>query len=139
MNYTMDDLTIKNNIAFERERVGLTQAEMADKIGIGRNTYRNLEKGETHILNIHLDALSGALGVSKEKLVLGYDPADLSGDGVLNDPYRESYAKKIKELEDQNNQLRSDNKNLREMCQQLRSQLADKDTIIAFLKQRQTP
>ena len=75
----MDETTIKGNIERERERQGISQTEMAERLGLDRNTYRNLEKGHTRIFNSNLDKVSDILGVSMEKLVLGYEPQDESG------------------------------------------------------------
>ena len=34
-----------------REKAGLTQEEMADRIGIGRTTYINFENGQTNLFS----------------------------------------------------------------------------------------
>lgn len=55
-----------------RKRAGLTQAELASKIGIGQNTYSYWETGKTKIDNVSLAKLAEILGVSID-YIMGHD------------------------------------------------------------------
>lgn len=132
----MNDRTIKGNIQIEREKSGISQTALADKLGMDRNSYRNLEQGGTRILNSHFEALAQELGVSKEKLLLGFDPVNPNDSTVLED-YRESYQSKydtmVEGFEDRIERLEREIADLRDLVAALKAQVKDKDTIISFL------
>ncbi|MBR1872889.1 MAG: helix-turn-helix transcriptional regulator [Bacteroidales bacterium] len=133
----MDDSSIKSNISSERESKGITQAELADMLGIDRNTYRSLEKGGTRILNSHLDRLAEVLGVTKEKLVLGYEPLGPEENKKLGD-YHDLWQKRYEGLHETYTEeiarLKNEISHLREMNELLKTQIADKQDLINFLK-----
>ena len=133
----MDDKSIKKNIIQARERLGITQTDLADRVKMERNSYRALEKGSTKILNKHLDDLAVELGLSKEELVLGYDPENRLSEQSLADvrsSYQSRYDAMVANYEDRLATLREQVSSLAAECDQLRSQLRDKDTIIALMK-----
>lgn len=133
----MDDSTIKGNITHERERTGMSQSRLADKLGMDRNTYRNLEKGGTRILNTHLEKIAQELGVSKEKLLLGYEPIEPERGSALDDyiaSSEERYGRMVESYDEKVERLENENASLREFVEHLKSQIRDKDMIIAFLK-----
>lgn len=72
----IDDSSIKHTIYFRRRMLGISQDEMASRLGIDRNTYGNLETGKTRIINRHMHAIAEQLGSSLEELLLGYQPVD---------------------------------------------------------------
>lgn len=72
----MDNESIKDNICRLRTMKGLSQDEMAGRLGIVRNTYRNIEKGSVRLISSHLSNIAAALDVSMEELVLGYHPSE---------------------------------------------------------------
>ncbi|MDO5321968.1 MAG: helix-turn-helix domain-containing protein [Bacteroidia bacterium] len=86
----MTDESIIKNIERFREERGMSQDMVAIKIGKARNTYGNIVRGKTKILNENLQALADVFGVSVEEILLGYKPGDPSsltlGD---NDNHRE--------------------------------------------------
>lgn len=43
---TDDNILLKNDISVHRERLGLTQGELASKCGVRRETIVNLERGK---------------------------------------------------------------------------------------------
>jgi transcriptional regulator with XRE-family HTH domain len=58
-----------------RKDAGLTQTELATRVGLGRTSITNIELGQQH-LSLHLlYALASALGTSPEKLLPRFDHA----------------------------------------------------------------
>ncbi|MGM9737368.1 MAG: helix-turn-helix domain-containing protein [Candidatus Cryptobacteroides sp.] len=133
----MDNASIKENICKKRNEEGLSQEEMARKIGVVRNTYRKIEKGSVRLLSEHLDSIAEALGTSPEELVLGYKPMDGSEEleelqasyenrcRSLTDTYEGIIAQLKEELKAKDNEIRD-----------LRSTIEDKNEIIALLKRK---
>lgn len=76
---TMDNSTIKENIRRIRKSKGLTQEEMADRLGISLTAYRDLEKGSTSIMNSNINKIAEITGTSTEEIVLGYRPSQSEG------------------------------------------------------------
>lgn len=76
----MDNQSIKKNIELLRRRSGLSQTEAARQLDISRVAFRNLEKGDTKIVNDLFFKLAEILGVSPEHLMLGYEPGASSGE-----------------------------------------------------------
>lgn len=76
----MDSQSIKKNIELLRRRSGLSQTEAARQLDISRVAFRNLEKGDTKIVNDLFFKLAEILGVSPEHLMLGYEPGASSGE-----------------------------------------------------------
>lgn len=75
----MDNTTIKDNIRKIRKERKLTQEEMAHKLDISLTAYRDLEKGNTSIVNANVMKIADLLGTSTEELVLGYHPVQVPG------------------------------------------------------------
>lgn len=132
----MDDNSIKEIIALLREKKGLSQTELANRIGIDRNTYRNLEKGDTRILSPHIEAIAKELGTTTEHLLLGTDLEDerkLSLNDIdareteLVSIVRNMYSEKISMLE-------KEVADLKELVEILKSRIYDKDLIISMLR-----
>ena len=80
----MDNNSVKENIIRRRKVRRLSQQEVADKIGLSRTAYRNIEKGETRLLSENIVRIADVLGVGTEELVLGYAP-DRNADGSIRD------------------------------------------------------
>lgn len=74
----ISETTVKNNIREVRERMGLSQAKMAEMIGISVTAYRKIETGKTAVIGRSLYSISEQSGVPIEKIILGYDPVDPS-------------------------------------------------------------
>lgn len=70
----MDNDSVKDNIRNFRKRHRLTQSEMADKLGISRTAYRNIEMGETRLISENIEKIAGILEMDTAELVLGYAP-----------------------------------------------------------------
>lgn len=133
----MNNDTIKANIARMREAAGISQEEMARRLGIVRNTYRSIEKGDTKLVSDWLDEIARIFGTSTDKLVGGYGA--YNEDGSL-DEIQEKYSKDIsnlrKDLETRIQELQSKLEEKDLVIKELRESLADKNEIIKFLKER---
>ena len=88
----MDNNSVKENIIRRRKGLKLSQQDMADKIGMSRTAYRNIEKGETKLLSENVARIAEALEMDAEELVLGYS-YDSAQSKTLKDekPYRRMY------------------------------------------------
>ena len=73
----MDNISIKDNIRRIRKAHKLTQEEMALRLGISITAYRDLEKGNTSILNGNVVKMAELLNTPTEELVLGYRPSQI--------------------------------------------------------------
>ena len=98
MNYDygtmMDETTIRENLKSTRLSQGLTQAEMAESIGISVTAYQKIESGRTRILNTNFSTCAEALGLSLTELVNGFVPVR-EAESVISD-VKESYGLKMK-------------------------------------------
>ena len=95
----MDNISVKKNITAIRKQLGLTQQEMADRMGISRNAYRRIESGETALVNDYLLRIASILDKTADELVLGYTPPENYG-RTLED-LREKYYQEGMEKETQ--------------------------------------
>ncbi|MCQ2173576.1 MAG: helix-turn-helix domain-containing protein [Bacteroidales bacterium] len=91
----MDSNSVKQNIRKVRKDMGLTQKEMADKLGISRTAYRNLEKGETKVYSNHISRMAELSGKAEEEVVLGYTPRQADEDTLRE---IQNYEEKISSL-----------------------------------------
>jgi transcriptional regulator with XRE-family HTH domain len=67
---------IQRAIRAERARVGLTQSELAKRLGWSRQVITNIENGDRSIGVHELPALCKALGVTLNELSRDADPED---------------------------------------------------------------
>lgn len=117
----MDSSSVKKNILKTRKDLGLTQKEMADKLGISRTAYRNLEKGETKVYSSHISAMARLSGKNEEELVLGYIP-------------RASEEQHLREMDNLAERMKTMQEQYEARIQDLLAKLAEKDDLIEFLK-----
>jgi transcriptional regulator with XRE-family HTH domain len=108
----MDNTSIKENIRKIRKQRKMTQEEMAHLLGISVTAYRDLERGNTSIMNAHLLKIAELLETSSEELVLGYRPVQMPGK-KLEDVQAE-YSEKVMALEKEIDYLRKLVKSLEE-------------------------
>ena len=120
----MDNNSIKENIRKIRKSQGLTQEEIAHRLGISLTAYRDIEKGDTSIVNNKVYKIAEVTGVSTEELVLGYRPAE--SESSLED-IRNEYSSQtdilLKRIAD-----------LEKLVTSLEETVASKNEIIAMLK-----
>lgn len=70
----MDEKSIIDNLEKLRVRHGYSKTEVADRLGVARNTYGNLVSGITKVINENLPLLADLYGVGLDELLLGYKP-----------------------------------------------------------------
>jgi len=131
------DQIIKANLARLRKLTGMSQIDFAKAVGIEANTYWNLEKGKTTIVNENLDLLADYYNVSVEKLILGYEPLDVDSDPRLEE-FKKEYGQR-KELEadqllKENIRLKAELEQKKDIIEILKTSIEDKTQIINFQK-----
>ncbi|ULQ59098.1 helix-turn-helix domain-containing protein [Brucepastera parasyntrophica] len=74
-NFHTSSAEIGSRIAFFRKQKGLTQAELADRVGISRLLLSDYERGKVRIYADVLFALLAALGVPVNKFLSSPEPS----------------------------------------------------------------
>ena len=123
----MDNRSIKNNICKSRKEKKITQQQMAERLGISRNSYRKIESGNTVLVNDHVMHIASLLDKTPDEIVLGYSASEDSG--KLLEEMNVEYARKIDEL---NGTISF----LRERVRLLEDLVRTKDEIISMLKKK---
>ena len=134
----MDNGIVKLNIINRRKELKLTQAEMAERLGISRNAYRSIERGETRLISENIDRIASILDNTAEELVLGYTPSP-ENSKILNDLKEEfSSITRSKEMEYENkiNILSLKISSLEAKITLLEDLVRTKDEIINMLKKQ---
>lgn len=121
----MDNRSIKQNIRSARKSRKLTQEDMAHRLGISLTAYRDMEKGDTSIVNTNLNKVADILTTSAEELVLGYRPIQMQGPGV--EDIKEEYGSRVSVLERRI-------ADLEKLVVSLEETISTKNEIIAMLK-----
>ena len=121
----MDNISIKDNIRKFRKSRGLTQEEMAHRVGISLTAYRDIERGKTAILNTHVEELAEHLEISPEEIVLGYRPVQIPGKALneVQEEHRLQISTLEKRIED-----------LEKLVKSLEENIQSKNEIISMLK-----
>jgi len=135
----MDNGSIKDNIIRKRNELGISQEEMARRLGIVRNTYRNIERGQSAIINSHLLSIAKNLETTPEELVLGYTPID--GTDTLNEirvKYETEHDRMVKSYERQLKDVSEKVAMLESTIRDLRETIESKNEIISLMKRRET-
>ena len=121
----MDNTSIKQNIRKARKSRKFTQEEMAYKMGMSLTAYRDLEKGETSIVNTNLQKIANLLDTSTEELVLGYRPVQMESPGLKD--IRDEYIERVSVLEKRITDLEK-------LVNSLEETISTKNEIITMLK-----
>lgn len=131
----MDNNSVKENICHARKKNRITQTEMAERLGISRNSYRRIESGDTVLVNGHIRQIADLLHTTEEELILGFKPVEDSG---KLDEMRIKYADKIKDMESgyetEIRALKNTIASLEEHIRLLEDLVRTKDEIINMLK-----
>ncbi|MBO8456055.1 MAG: helix-turn-helix transcriptional regulator [Bacteroidetes bacterium] len=131
----MNTDSAKGNILKHRKEAGLSQEEMAEKIGISRTAYRNIETGKTRLISRNAEKMASILGISTEELLFGSDRENTAD--TLSD-IKASYDTRIKDIESghtaEEARLRSQIKFLEEYIAALKETVRTKDEVIGMLK-----
>jgi len=134
----MDNNSIKKNLLKVRLDHNLSQADMADILGVARNTYRNIEKGSTRLISDTVQKVAEWAGMTPEELVLGYTPSE-KGNQKLTD-VRERYNSRIKTLtedyESQLERLRNENSLLKEIIREKDDNVRTLKSMVALLEKK---
>ena len=67
---------VKITMEAARVNAGLTQQELADKMGVSRSTVINVENGYTEVKPIYLYAFCHVIGLSEDDILLPIKSAD---------------------------------------------------------------
>lgn len=129
----MDNSSIKKNIGDLRRGRKITQEDLAQKTGMSRNSLREIEVGETKLISEKLGDIAAALGVSTERIVLGYDPEDAPG--TLAD-VRQSYEDQLREAREEIAHLKEEVHNRNRFIQTLEDLNASLKDNIVFLREK---
>ena len=121
----MDNTSIKENIRKFRKERKMTQEEMAHLLGISVTAYRDLERGNTSIMNAHVLRIAELLETSTEELVLGYRPVQMPGKKL--EEMQTEYSEKITALE-------TEIEYLRKLVKTLEEAVATKNQVIEMLQ-----
>ena len=98
---------------------------MAYKLGMSLTAYRDLEKGETSIVNTNLLKVAHLLGTTTEELVLGYRPIQMESSRL--EDIKEEYSGQVKVLEQKVEYLEN-------LVDSLKETISTKNEIISMLK-----
>jgi transcriptional regulator with XRE-family HTH domain len=94
------DLNIKRRICEMRQLRGYSQEYMAIVMGISRNAYRKIEKGDTQLVSPKLDDIARILDVKCDTLVF-----DMEGGNPEYSPTYEGKQKMIAEINSLNKRI----------------------------------
>lgn len=132
----MDNKTVKANILKMRKSMNITQAEMAERMGISRIAYRNIEKGDTALISSSVEKIADLLDSSVEELVLGYVPVDAERHSL--EEMKSDYSRRMMEMErkhqDEIRGMKNYIDSLEEKVRLLGDLVQTKDEINALLK-----
>lgn len=99
----MNNKEIGDRIRNLRLSLNLSQAMVAEKVGIKQESYRKYETGETNIIARHLEAIASALDTDILGLLTSYDYSDKIR--VMEDDIRIEYESKLEEERNKNKKL----------------------------------
>ena len=132
----MDNKSVKENISRIRRRQGLSQEEMAERMGISRTAYRHIEHGPTRLISDSIGKAAEILGVSAEEILLGYVPEKEVSNEISEMKVR--YGSRLRELEsghaDELNRIKAHIGLMSELVSSLQENLRTKDEIISMLR-----
>lgn len=134
----MDNSSVKKNISRIRKASGISQTEMAERLGISRTAYRNIETGDTKLINDNVDRIASLLDTTSEELVLGYTPS--AKDSMKVNDIQKENALKQKEMtarfETEIARLNEQINTLKEYIDALQETVRTKDEMISMLKRK---
>ena len=138
----MDNDSVKDNIRNFRKIYKLTQSEMADKLGLSRTAYRNIESGETRLISENVSRIADILHIRTEDLVLGYSPEPGQKEknrrpGSISAQLAEmkrAHEKETEEMSSEIIRLKKDLQYLTRRIEDLEELLKTKDEIISMMK-----
>ena len=138
----MDNNTVKENIIRCRKGMKLSQQDMADRIGMSRTAYRNIERGETKLLSENVSKIAAALGVGTEELVLGYSSDRDGGNSMkgeksyrwMYEELKSRYTFELQKQADEISRLVKENSTLKDYIEVQKNLISTKEEIISMLR-----
>lgn len=144
--HEMDNDSIKVNIVRKRTEEGISQDEMARRLRISRNTYRNIEKGTAKVISERLNEIASSLNTSAEELVLGYKTVERNSEvedirmefDSAKNRYEKEKASLIADYENRINVLTDHIASLESTISNMREIIDSKNEIISLMKREES-
>ncbi|MBQ7594754.1 MAG: helix-turn-helix domain-containing protein [Synergistaceae bacterium] len=83
-------MALASNIRIQRKRAGLTQIELAEKLGVSIATLRRWEAGETAPTGTRIIELANLLGISPDDIIAGEESSGAAGHVSVSYPVSEN-------------------------------------------------
>ena len=83
-------MALAANIRVQRKRAGLTQIELAEKLGVSIATLRRWEAGETAPTGTRIIELANLLGISPDDIIAGEESSGAAGHVAMSYPAGEN-------------------------------------------------
>lgn len=132
----MDNGSIKDNITRIRTRLNISQSEMADRMGISRNAYRNIESGDTKLISEYIVQIAALLDLSTEEIVLGYIPQKDNGKLIedIKNSYNQRSTSSEEKHKDELTRLKREIETLKDLVKAQKETIATKNEMISMLR-----
>lgn len=131
---------LRDNLYRIRKEKNLSQKQMADKLGISRVAYVNIEKGKTHLVNENVERFAALNDVSPAELVLGYKvDDDVHTLRQAQDDYGRRRQELVTSYEERIEALNREIEDLKQQVADLRDSIDTKNDIINMLRSRISP
>ena len=132
---------LRDNLYRIRKEKKLSQKQMADKLGISRVAYVNIEKGKTHLVNENVEKFAELNGVTPSELVLGYkmDDEDAHTLRQAQDDYGRRRQELVTSYEERIAALNREIDDLKQQVADLRDSIDTKNDIINLLRKQNSP
>ena len=135
----MDNESIKKNLLKLRLEHNMSQEDMAEVLGVARNTYRSIEKGSTKLISDTVMKVADWAGMEPEEIVLGYMPSEEKGSQKLKDA-RERYNLRVKTITDEYENrlelLRKENDMFKDLLKEKDENIRTLKSMVALLEKK---
>lgn len=135
----MDNESIKKNLLKLRLEHNMSQEDMAEVLGVARNTYRSIEKGSTKLISDTVMKVADWAGMEPEEIVLGYMPSEEKGSQKLKDA-RERYNLRVKTITDEYENrlelLRKENDMFKDLLKEKDENIRTLRSMVALLEKK---
>ena len=135
----MDNESIKKNLLKVRLEHNMSQEDMAEVLGVARNTYRSIEKGSTKLISDTVMKVADWAGMEPEEIVLGYMPSEEKGSQKLKD-VRERFNLRVKAITDEYENrlelLRKENDMFKDLLKEKDENIRTLRSMVALLEKK---
>lgn len=135
----MDNESIKKNLLKVRLEHNMSQEDMAEVLGVARNTYRSIEKGSTKLISDTVMKVADWAGMEPEEIVLGYMPSEEKGSQKLKD-VRERFNLRVKTITDEYENrlelLRKENDMFKDLLKEKDENIRTLRSMVALLEKK---